>query len=88
VNRTATPRAIPTEIPKLTPREKQILYFTAEGVSRKVIAKLLYISVRTVASHSHSMYEKLGARERAHAVAIAFRMGILPFPDTETRSRS
>ena len=61
----------------LTSREIQILAQLAEGQSNKVIAGSLTIAEDTVKQHLKSLYEKLGATDRAHAVAIALRQRLI-----------
>ncbi len=61
----------------LTPRELQVLEFLAEGRSSKQIANSLAISEATVKGHLKNLYDKLGASDRAHAVAIALRQRII-----------
>jgi DNA-binding NarL/FixJ family response regulator len=62
---------------ELTPRERQILEALAEGRSNKLIAQQLSLSEETVKSHLRSLYEKLGAEDRAHAVSIALRQRLI-----------
>lgn len=57
----------------LTSRELQILECLADGQSNKVIAATLTITEATVKSHLKKLYDKIGAADRAHAVAIALR---------------
>ncbi|GLY00358.1 hypothetical protein Acsp01_07370 [Actinoplanes sp. NBRC 101535] len=45
------------------------------------MAARLYISPNTVKSRLKTLYQQLGARDQAHAVAIAFRMGVLRAAD-------
>ena len=61
----------------LSVREMHILEALAEGLSNKMIAKSLSITEETVKSHLKKIYEKLGAADRAHAVAIALRQQLL-----------
>ncbi len=61
----------------LTLREMQILECLAEGSSNKTVASTLEITEETVKSHLKNLYEKLGASDRAHAVAIALRQTII-----------
>lgn len=61
----------------LTPRELQMLEFLAEGQSSKEIANFLSITEATVKGHLKNLYDKLGAADRAHAVAIALRQQII-----------
>lgn len=61
----------------LTLREMQMLECLADGLSNKEIANRLALSEETVKSHIKNLYEKLGASDRAHAVAIALRQSII-----------
>jgi DNA-binding CsgD family transcriptional regulator len=62
---------------ELTLREREVLERIAEGASNHEIGEALYLSPQTVKSHVGSLLAKLGARTRAHAVAVAFREGLL-----------
>jgi two-component system nitrate/nitrite response regulator NarL len=55
----------------LTPRELEVLSALAEGMTNKVIARRLNISLHTVKFHVESLFRKLGARTRTEAVAKA-----------------
>ena len=61
----------------LSVREMDILEALAEGMSNKRIARSLSITEETVKSHLKKIYEKLGASDRAHAVAIALRQQLI-----------
>jgi DNA-binding response OmpR family regulator len=61
----------------LTGRERQVLALLADGLTPAEVAQDLIISRSTVGTHIEHIYEKLGARTRAHAVGIAFRSGLL-----------
>lgn len=61
----------------LTSRELQVLECLAEGQSNKVIAYTLSITEDTVKAHLKSLYDKLDASDRAHAVAIALRQQLI-----------
>jgi DNA-binding response OmpR family regulator len=63
--------------PRLTGREHQVLELLAEGMTAAEVAVDLTISRRTVGTHIEHIYDKLGARTRAHAVGIAYRSGLL-----------
>jgi two-component system nitrate/nitrite response regulator NarL len=63
--------------PMLTPREREILAFIAEGSSTPHIAKELYLSPTTVKTHLTNLYGKLGVSDRAAAVAEGMRRGLL-----------
>ena len=59
--------------PKITRRELEVLALIAQGCSTSEIAHVLWISEDTVKTHVRRLLQRLGARTRAHAVAIAFR---------------
>jgi two-component system, NarL family, nitrate/nitrite response regulator NarL len=61
----------------LTPREREVLALLAAGASNKDIARALDLSVHTAKFHVASLIEKLGARGRLEAVAIAIRTGLV-----------
>jgi DNA-binding NarL/FixJ family response regulator len=72
---------VATEPPRrrveLTERELQVLRGMAEGKSNAEIGRDLYVSEDTVKTHARRLFRKLGARDRAHAVASAFRAGLV-----------
>jgi DNA-binding NarL/FixJ family response regulator len=68
---------VPRGAMPLSRREYQVLQLVAEGLENSAIAKLLFLSVETVRTHVKSILRKLSARDRTHAVTIAFRGGIL-----------
>src|SRR5690349_16734830 len=65
------------DVPVLTDREQEILHLIADGKSLPEIAKILYLGVTTVKTHTQHLYEKLGVSDRAAAVAVAMRRGLL-----------
>jgi two-component system nitrate/nitrite response regulator NarL len=56
---------------RLTAREAAIVELIAEGLSNREIGERLHIELTTVKNHVHNILEKLGARTRAEAVALA-----------------
>lgn len=64
----------------LTLREEQILDGLAEGLTSPEIAAELNLATETVKFHSGSLRRKLGARNAAQAVAIAYHRGLLVVP--------
>lgn len=63
--------------PTLTRRQRQILQLYAEGQSTARIAKRLGLSTETVRTHTKASLQRLAARDRAHAIAIAFRSALI-----------
>jgi DNA-binding NarL/FixJ family response regulator len=61
----------------LTERELQVLRGMADGKSNAEIGRDLFVSEDTVKTHARRLFRKLGARDRAHAVAVAFRSGLV-----------
>jgi ATP/maltotriose-dependent transcriptional regulator MalT len=61
----------------LSERERQVIGLVAEGLSNQEIGERLFITERTVRFHITSIFNKLGVDNRAQAVAIASRLGIL-----------
>ena len=61
----------------LSEREREVLGLTAQGLSAPQIAAELHLSPTTVKSHLHGAYEKLGVSDRAAAVAVAIRCGLI-----------
>jgi LuxR family quorum sensing-dependent transcriptional regulator len=59
--------------PSLTPREREVLCWVAQGNSAWEIGEILSIAKRTVDEHAQSAMRKLGAANRTQAVAIAIR---------------
>lgn len=63
---------------RLTDRELEVLAYLANGSKAAEISRLLDITHGTVQAHARHIMQKLGAATRAHAVALAFRSGVLP----------
>jgi DNA-binding NarL/FixJ family response regulator len=61
----------------LSPRELDVLVLLAEGMENKQVARALGISEATVKTHIKSIFERLGVRSRAEAVAVGMRTGII-----------
>jgi DNA-binding NarL/FixJ family response regulator len=61
----------------LTAREREVLRLIAQGLPSKQVAQVLNISERTVKFHVSSLLRKLGADNRAQAVALAAERGLL-----------
>jgi DNA-binding NarL/FixJ family response regulator len=67
----------PRARPSLTRRQRQILQLYADGQSTARSAKRLGLSPETIRTHTKATLSRLGARDRAHAVAIALRSGLI-----------
>jgi DNA-binding CsgD family transcriptional regulator len=61
----------------LTPRELEVLALAAEGQTSPQIAERLVSSPETVKSHLRNVYAKLDVKDRAEAVALAVRSGLI-----------
>ncbi len=63
--------------PVLTERELQVLTGMSRGRSNAEIGKELYLSEDTVKTHARRLFRKVGAADRAQAVAVGFRWGLV-----------
>ena len=61
----------------LTDREKEILILVSKGCSNVEIGDMLHLSPNTVKNHLKNLFESLGAADRAEAVAIGIRRGLI-----------
>ncbi len=68
---------IHTAAEPLTPREKEVIRLSADGLTSQEIAMRLGMSPRTVNQHVDNVADKLGTKNRAHTVAEAIRHGLL-----------
>lgn len=74
----ATPDMTNTPAPhltSLTERERQVLVLVAAGLSNDAIAEQLHISPLTAKTHVNRIMTKLGVRDRAQLVVIAYQTG-------------
>lgn len=67
----------PGTAPVLTERELQVLRGMARGRSNGEIGRELYLSEDTVKTHARRLFRKLAAADRAQAVAVGFRWGLV-----------
>ena len=73
----------------LSARESEVLEFLHSGMSIPAIAMRMYISPSTAKTYVSRLYEKLGAANRAQALMIAFRTGLIQFDhDIPVRHRA
>ncbi len=74
----------------MSQREIETLRGVARGMPNAVIARHMFVTEDTVKSHLRSVFQKLGAHDRAHAVALGYRHGYLdvsfepPLPQAAT----
>jgi DNA-binding CsgD family transcriptional regulator len=64
----------------LSPREREVLGLIAAGADQHQIAETMTISAATVRTHVRNLLRKLGARNRAHAIALAMQAGLIELP--------
>jgi DNA-binding NarL/FixJ family response regulator len=64
-------------IPKLTLREKEILTLIIKEYTTDEIADELFVSVKTVESHRSNLMQKLGVKNSAGLVRVAFEKGLI-----------
>ena len=75
--RTPAPAGRAAGLPALSERELQVLAGMARGQSNADIGRELYLSEDTVKTHARRLFRKLGAADRAHAVALGLRAGLV-----------
>jgi DNA-binding NarL/FixJ family response regulator len=76
------PTTVRSTVPQLAPislsmREMQVLTGMSQGKSNAQIGRELYLSEDTIKTHARRLFRKLGAKDRAEAVATGFRRGMM-----------
>jgi len=66
------------ERPVLSPRQSEVLGYLQQGLTNPEIAAKLGVTERTVKAHCQEVFDRLGARNRTAAVAVAMRLRLLP----------
>ncbi|GAA4378813.1 response regulator transcription factor [Actinomadura sp. NPDC048032] len=77
VERFARPAPEPQGLDVLTPREKEVLRLVGGGLSNTELAAHLHLSEATVKTHVTRIFAKLGLRDRAQAVVVAYESGLV-----------
>lgn len=61
----------------LTPRELEVLTYIAKGLSKKEIANLMHLSVKTVENHTANVMSRLDIHDRVQLTRLAIREGLI-----------
>lgn len=64
-------------IATLSPRELQVMTMIVQGVGNQDISERLHLSVKTVSTYRHRLYEKLGVRNDVELTHLALRHGLV-----------
>lgn len=63
--------------PTLTPRELDVLRLVAKGRTNKELASAMFVSEETVKTHMKALFLKLGVHDRAEAISVSLKRGII-----------
>ncbi|MGZ5384884.1 MAG: response regulator [Acidimicrobiia bacterium] len=72
-----SPSGFGERLTMLTDREREVLVLIARGLSNQELAEQLFIADNTVKTHVKRIFTKLGARDRAQAIVIAYESGLV-----------
>lgn len=73
---------------ELSVLERRVLQGMADGKSNAEIGAGMHVSENTVKTHVRRLFMKLGARDRANAVRLAFDAGLLRSPSVASKVRA
>jgi PAS domain S-box-containing protein len=73
-----------TAVPRLTPRQHEVLRLLGAGMTTQQMAARMNVSVETVRNHVRMVLAQLGAKSRLEAVLLAHRTGVLERPTPTT----
>jgi DNA-binding NarL/FixJ family response regulator len=71
------PPEVMAAVDTLTPREREVLALVGSGLSNAEIAERLVLSPLTAKTHVARLFSKLGARDRAQLVVVAYESGLV-----------
>jgi DNA-binding CsgD family transcriptional regulator len=71
------PPPLAAALPRLSPRERELITLVAQGRTDAQIAAQLYITMRTVSSHLDRIRDKTGCRRRADITRLALSAGLV-----------
>ena len=77
VRRPSAVKPVPADLADLTERELEVLGLAGRGLSNAEIGAELFISPATAKTHVGRVLQKLGARDRAQLVVVAYESGLL-----------
>jgi DNA-binding NarL/FixJ family response regulator len=77
VRRPVRPTGPPAQLDNLTDRELQVLSLVAKGWSNSEIAQRLHVTPSTAKTHLSRLLLKLGARDRAQLIVLAYETGLV-----------